>query len=94
VTDKPLTEPQKRALMALSKHPYLSPAMLGQYMLPKGHRHLKAQGYGRLGGSMAWRLRRMGLARSVDRAFGSDARRWSLGFAITELGRKRLAEES
>ena len=61
-----LTEPQKRAVRAFAQQGSLTPADLGWWMQDfAGQPSLTAQGSGRLGGTMAWRLRRKGLA-SID----------------------------
>jgi hypothetical protein len=65
-----LTVPQRRALDYLFTVPYASPARIGEAMHHEGWRrqarHLSAQGCGRVGGTMAQRLVKMGLVRDVS----------------------------
>ena len=77
-----LTEAQVRVLRVLAGAPYLSPAEIGWSLSPK----LKAQGAGRLGGTMGWRLVAKGMAAH------HHVGRWSRGYHITPAGRAALAE--
>jgi hypothetical protein len=87
---KPLTRQQRRALEHLARNPDEHPAGLGEAIWEPGVNRprgvgLKAQGYGRLGGTMLWRLRRMGLAEARHTPSG-----WLVGWRITPDGRAAL----
>lgn len=80
-----LSKAQRAALAALPAAPgYITPSDLGQAM--GGTRTNKAQALGRLGGTMAWRLRRMDLAYSGERRGGFP------GYTITPLGQAVRSE--
>ncbi len=79
-----LTGPQRRALAALPVSPgALSPAELGAAM--GGTRSNRAQGLGRLGGTMGSRLERLGLANGRADPAGFPA------YRLTEFGERVLA---
>jgi hypothetical protein len=79
-----LTVPQRRALQYLASVPRATPSQLGEGM--GGTRSGKAQGLGRLGGTMARRLMSLGMA--------VDSSRLNSGFpayAISHDGRLAIA---
>ena len=64
-----MTKPQKLALLALYESAWpLSPSSLGYAMTPDREFPLRPQGAGRIGGAMAWRLRRKGWVQSYSSA--------------------------
>lgn len=79
-----MTEPQRLALAAMIAVPYLTPAEIGYAISPDrpGGRVLKAQGAGRIGGSMASRLIKFGWAENCSHLhMGFPA------YRITDVGR-------
>jgi hypothetical protein len=84
-----LTEPQRRALEYLNSVTNATPSRIGEAMYHEGwrrrERHLSAQGCGRVGGTMATRLVKMGLVR--DLAMKNDG--WSL-YEISQRGRELI----
>jgi hypothetical protein len=73
-----LTAAERRALLWLPRDPaWITAADLGERM--GGTARMKAQGLGRLGGTMAWRLMRKGLAALVPM-------RGTSGYRLTPLG--------
>jgi hypothetical protein len=84
-----LTEPQRRALSYLATVADASPARIGEAMYHDGwlrlEQNLSAQGCGRVGGTMATRLVKMGLVRDVSLKNGG----WP-AYAISPEGRKAL----
>lgn len=88
--NKKLTVSQFKALRVLSLHDYLTSASLGMEMTNGVKRDggpMKAQGLGRLGGTMGTRLVLMGLAWNSHRAGGYPA------YEISSKGRRVLEEE-
>lgn len=79
-----MTDPQRRALTLLSSKPFASPAELGAVISDRPH--LTAQGAGRIGGSMAARLIKLGWAVSCS---------WERGgfpaYRITRDGQEALS---
>lgn len=91
-----LTDPQKWALRAIAQGKGGSPAQLGEAMMDRpgasdhrGRTPYKAQGYGRMGGAMMARLKRMGLVEltSVTRGHWHPTKA-----RISALGRMVLSE--
>lgn len=89
-----LTEPQAWALSMIAAGKGSSPALLGQRMVERPgavlrypNRHHKAQGLGRLGGAMIWRLRKMGL---IDVSMGVGDNWHPARPSITSAGRALL----
>ena len=79
-----LTEPQRKALAYMAERAWASPADLGEAI--GGTARMKAQGLGRLGGTMGTRLVRLGLARHASRERSGYS-----AYAITQAGREALA---
>lgn len=81
-----LTPKQRKALCSLPCAPgWIAPAELGERV--GGTARMKAQGLGRLGGTIAWRLMRLKLAYMGERRNGP-------GYTVTEFGlRVRAALE-
>lgn len=83
-----LTEPQLRALKHLASHDWATPANIGAAILAgRETRQIRsAQGYGRVGGTVAARLAKAGLVYRYH---------WSgqgfPGYRISPLGRAELA---
>lgn len=85
-----LTEAQRRALRHLASVNWCSPASLGEAM--SDQERLKAQGAGRIGGSMGGRLVKMGLAaRHLEPWPGHGM--CAAGYEITTAGRAALERE-
>lgn len=84
-----LTKPQKLALSFLATVDYAAPARIGQAMITERYRGQghSAQGLGRVGGTMASRLVKMGMARDRSREFDYFPR-----YSITDAGRAALTE--
>lgn len=81
-----LTEPQKKALQYLASVPWAAPSEIGQAMIADGAR-MKAQGMGRLGGTMATRLMKRGLV------FPADSQRSGFpAYRISAAGREVLKD--
>lgn len=81
-----LTNAQRTALRFLASRPNASPAELG-YALTEGRKYpMVPQGAGRLGGTMAWRLIKVGLAESAALLRGGFP-----AYAITPAGRTALS---
>ena len=89
--DVKLTDPQRRALEYLATVESASPGRIGEAMYHEGwrrrKRQLSAQGCGRVGGTMAARLIKMGLARDVSRLHDG----WP-AYAISYAGRQLMAK--
>ncbi len=85
MTVKTLTEPQRKALTFLASVTCASPAAIGYAMTPARKHPLKAQGAGRLGGTMAARLMRNGLVCNASYMNSGFA-----AYAITAKGRQAL----
>lgn len=84
----PVTAYELRALRFLAGVRWATPSSIGE-ALHDGVR--SAQGYGRLGGRIATRLRDKGLTRlHVERYRG---KLWPLGYEITVAGRETLKGE-
>lgn len=82
------TEAQIRAMRALAgDSTYLTPAELGWAMTPDRSPPLTPQGAGRLGGTMGWRLERMGLVAFAGRPGRPRYR-------LTSAGRAAVAEDA
>lgn len=89
-----LTDAQRWALQAIRDGHGWSPSSLGQKMMERpgatperrGDIPYKAQGYGRMGGAMANRLRKMGL---VSLRYDATGLQWA---ATTAAGRAALTE--
>ena len=81
--DTALTEPQRRALRYLAGRSYATPAEIGEAM--GGTRSGKAQGLGRLGGAMAARLIKRGLAYDASGSRGGFP-----AYSITRAGREAV----
>ena len=95
--ERKLTEPQERALRVLERAEEqpsgaLSPAMLGEMMVREAdyNRINKAQGMGRLGGTMGTRLIRIGLAYRKETRNQYTGEVYDHGYAITGKGRVAL----
>jgi hypothetical protein len=78
-----LTDKQRRALEYLNTRPWVTPADLGNALSDR--KHLTAQGAGRIGGSMAGRLIKLGAAESCARYRGGFP-----AYRITPAGRAAL----
>lgn len=87
-----LTDPQRRALTYVTEHPGASPAMVG-WAISDREPALKAQGAGRLGGTMLWRLRKLGLVSASLRDMDRRGRCFSGGWRVTHAGRIALAQQ-
>jgi hypothetical protein len=83
-----LTKAQRRALTFLATVPHATAGTLGYAMDDGSYKDtLRAQGAGRIGGAMAWRLMRRELVARVDRGGG-----W-MAYAITPAGRQALQQQ-
>ena len=85
-----LTEPQKWALQAIADGYGATSSGLGQRMMERPGATdrttpYKAQGYGRMGGAMIWRLERKGLVRQ---SFHADS--YFKTVTLTKEGREAL----
>lgn len=86
-----LTDAQKWAILMIGKGRAQSPACLGEAMMERpgamGGRTIpyKAQGYGRMGGTMTWRLWRKGLA---EMSFGKGGNWHPCKTTLTSLGQE------
>ena len=87
-----LTEPQRRALQALAKHTNMMPAEIGYAITADRSHPLKPQGAGRLGGTMAARLEKLGLVKPYRDRWATDPRWTYRGYQITDAGRAKLRE--
>lgn len=90
-----LTTAQRWALKSIADGYGVSPARLGQQMMERpgveerrrGGNRSSPQGLGRIGGTMMWRLEKMGLVYLV---FGVGAHWHATRATITEAGRRAL----
>lgn len=83
-----LSKPRVRALRLLSAWVFCTPSQIGWAMTQdRRGRALKAQGAGRVGGSMAAQLIKAGLVENASHLRGGYA-----AYSITPAGRRALAD--